>query len=82
MICVAETTVNVALAPPNVTAVAPVKSVPVIVTDVPTGPEVAVNELTAGADSGAEESGDVTVNVAELEAVPAGVVTETTPVVA
>lgn len=49
VICVAETTVKVALTPPNVTAVAPVKSVPVIVTDVPTGPEVAVNELTAGA---------------------------------
>jgi hypothetical protein len=48
VICVAETTVNVALAPPNVTAVAPVKSVPLIVTDVPTGPEVAVNELTVG----------------------------------
>jgi hypothetical protein len=82
VICVAETTVKVALTPPNATAVAPVKPVPEIVTNVPTGPEVAVNELTAAGVAGADRDGDVTVNVAELDAVPAGVVTETTPVVA
>src|SRR6185312_13355671 len=49
VIWVAELTVNVAALPPKVTAVAPVKPLPVLVTDVPTGPEVGVNEETVGA---------------------------------
>jgi hypothetical protein len=39
-----EFTVYEALVPPNATAVAPVKFVPVIVTEVPTGPQVGTNE--------------------------------------
>jgi hypothetical protein len=43
VICVAEFTLKlVAAMPPNVTLVAPVKAVPVIVTGVPTGPLVGV----------------------------------------
>jgi hypothetical protein len=38
VICVAESSVKVALVVLNVTAVVPVRSVPAIVTDVPTGP--------------------------------------------
>ena len=52
MIEVAELTVKlVALLAPNFTAVAPVKSVPVIVTDVPPSadPEVGEIEVTVGA---------------------------------
>ena len=48
---VAELTVNVAaLAAPNLTAVAPVNPVPVIVTGVPpgAGPEVGAIEVTVG----------------------------------
>ena len=41
-------TVNVAALPPNETAVAPVKFVPVIVTPVPTGPVAGAKELMAG----------------------------------
>lgn len=40
VIWVFESTVNVATTPPNFTRVAPVKSVPVIVTVVPTGPRM------------------------------------------
>ena len=49
---VAELTVKLAAAvPPNATALAPVKFVPVIVTDVPpaTGPDVGEIEVTVGA---------------------------------
>src|SRR6185312_3629722 len=49
VIWVAELTVNVAALPLKVTAVAPVKPLPVMVTDVPTGPEVGLNEETVGA---------------------------------
>ena len=59
----------------KVTAVAPVKLVPLIVTDVPTGPDVGENEVIVGAPV-------VTVKLLELVAVPAGVVTEILPVVA
>jgi hypothetical protein len=52
VISVAETIVKVALAPSNVTPLAPVKPVPLIVTNVPAEPDVAVNELTVGADDG------------------------------
>ena len=61
------------------TAVAPVKLVPVIVTAVPGVPEAGVNEVIVGAGGG---GGDVTVKVPELTAVPAPVVTETAPVTA
>ena len=58
--------------PLKVTAVAPVKLVPVTVTDVPTTPLVGVKLVIAG----------VTVKFAALFAVPAGVVTAIRPVVA
>ena len=60
--------------PANLTLVAPAKPVPVIDTLVPTGPLVGVNELIVG--------GGVTVNEAELVAVPPGVATEIGPLVA
>ena len=41
-------TVNVAVAPPNETDVAPVKFVPVIVTPAPTPPEAGAKEVMAG----------------------------------
>jgi len=52
VICVAElTTTFVAAFAPNFTAVAPVKSVPVMITDVPpvAGPLVGLNDVTVGA---------------------------------
>ena len=61
MICVAEFTVNdVALVALNFTTLVvkfapltvPLKFVPVIVTDVPTGPKVGVNEVIVGAGTG------------------------------
>src|SRR5689334_24298167 len=76
VICVAEFTVYVADVPLNVTDVAPVRFVPVIVTDVPTTPLVGLNEVTVGA------GGSVTVKFVELAAVPPAVVTRTNPVVA
>lgn len=49
VIWVALTTVNdVAVFPLNFTAVTPTKLVPLIVTTVPIGPDVGVNELTVG----------------------------------
>ena len=48
VIFVAELTVNVAITPLNFTAVAPVKFVPEIVTEVPTGPEVGVKLVIVG----------------------------------
>ena len=64
-----------ALVPLNVTPVAPVKFVPLIVTLAPTAPLVGVKLVIVGplAD---------TVKVLALVAVPAGVVTLTSPVVA
>jgi hypothetical protein len=73
-----DTTVNVALAPPNVTLVVPVKFVPVIVTFVPTGPLVGVNDPIVGAGG----TTVVTVKAFALVAVPPGVVTAIGPVVA
>jgi hypothetical protein len=58
----------------NVTAVAPVKFVPLIVTLVPTGPLVGAKLVIVGAVT--------TVNALELVAVPPGVVTLSGPVVA
>ena len=62
----------VALTPLKVTAVAPVKFVPLIVTLVPTGPLVGVTLVIRGA----------TVKLVPLVAVPPGVVTLSGPVVA
>jgi len=59
--------------PPKPTAVAPVKLVPVMITEVPAPPDVGLNPLIVGAD--------VKVNVPLLVAVPPGVTTETVPVV-
>jgi hypothetical protein len=72
VIWVSESTVNLATVPLNVTRVAPVKFVPVIVTAVPTGPEVGVKP---------EMIGLVIVNAGVL-AIPPGVVTPMGPVVA
>src|SRR5712664_1687945 len=58
----AEVTVKVALNPLKVTAVAPVKFVPLIVTLVPTGPLVGVKLVIVG--------GGTTVNELALTAVP------------
>jgi hypothetical protein len=74
VILLAELMVNVALVPLNFTKVAPVKFVPLIVTEVPTGPLVGLNPEIVGPP--------VTVNVAELVSVPPGVVTLIFPVVA
>ena len=73
-ICVDELTVKVALVPLNLTDVAPVKFVPLIVTLVPTGPLVGEKLVMVG--------GLVTVKLLLLVAVPSGVVTLTGPVVA
>ena len=61
--------------PLNVTAVAPVKAVPLIVTLVPTGPLVGVKLVIVGALA-------VTVKLLALVAVPPDVVTLSGPVVA
>jgi hypothetical protein len=66
--------VKLALTPLNVTAVAPLKFVPPIVTLVPTGPLVGVTLVIVG--------GLTTVKLLALVAVPPGVVTLTGPVVA
>jgi hypothetical protein len=58
----------------NVTAVAPLKFVPLIVTFVPTGPLVGMTLMIAGAG--------MTVKLLALVVVPPGVVTLTGPVVA
>ena len=63
-----------ALAPLNVTAVAPVKFVPLIVTPVPTGPLVGEKLVIVGPLT--------TVNALTLVVVPPGVVTLSGPVVA
>jgi hypothetical protein len=60
----------------NETAVAPVKLVPLILTDVPTGPLVGLNDVIVGAPA------PVTVKFVELVAVPSGLATAIGPVVA
>ena len=65
------TTNDVAVTPPNRTAVAPVKFVPVIVIVAPVAPVVGVNDEIIG--------GGININPAN-DAVPAGVVTLTLPV--
>jgi hypothetical protein len=69
---VSEVTEKLAALPLNVTAVAPVRVVPVIVTRVPTGPLAGVKLVIVG----------VTVKLLALVAVPAAVVTLSGPVVA
>jgi hypothetical protein len=85
VICVAEFTTNdVALVVLNFTTlvvkfaplIVPLKFVPVIVTDVPTGPKVGVNEVIVGAGTG------VTVKLVALVFCPAAVYTWIGPVVA
>jgi hypothetical protein len=72
---VAETTVKfVALMPLNLTAAAPLKLVPVIVTLVPTAPLAGVKEVIVG--------GLTTTNMLALVAVPPGVITVIVPVAA
>jgi hypothetical protein len=74
-IAVAEVTVKLALTVLNVTAVAPVKFVPLIATLVPTGPLAGVKPVIVG--------GALTiVKLFGLVAVPPGVVTLSGPVVA
>src|SRR6185295_12556960 len=72
---IAETTVKLAVVPLNRTLVVPVRFVPLIVTAVPTGPLVGLNDVIVGADA-------VTVKSPTLVAVPPGVVTLIFPVVA
>jgi Protein of unknown function (DUF541) len=60
----------------NETDVAPVKLVPLILTDVPTGPLVGLNDVIVGAPA------PVTVKFVELVAVPSRLVTAIGPVVA
>jgi len=62
-----------AAVPFNVKAVAPLKLVPVIVTEVPTGPAVGLNPVMVGADT-------VTVKFVDEVAVPPDVVTLNAPV--
>jgi hypothetical protein len=74
VILVFEFTTNaVAAVPLKLTAVLPVKPLPLIVTEVPTGPLAGENEVTL--------AGGATVNV-PLVAVPPGVVTLTVPLTA
>ena len=67
-------TVKLALTPLNVTAVAPVKSVPLMVTLIPTGPIGGVKLVIVGEL--------ITVKLPALVAVPPSVVTLMVPVVA
>jgi hypothetical protein len=62
-----------ASAPPKLTAVAPVKFVPVMVTTAPVAADEGVNELIVGAG--------INVRLLEELAVPPGVVTDIVPVV-
>jgi hypothetical protein len=77
VIRVSFTTEKLAETPLNLTDVAPVNRVPLIVTDVPTGPLVGLKLVMLGA-----WPLEVTVKVPELCTVPFGVVTEIGPVVA
>ena len=70
-----EVTVKVAEVPLKLTAVAPVKLVPLIVTLVPAGPLVGVNPVIVGALA-------AIVKLLALVAVPPDVVTRRGPVVA
>ena len=72
VICVAELTAKlVAAVLPKVTALAPVKAEPVIVTDVPppTGPDVGLMPVTDGAVTQVKSSADVVANEVPIEVV-------------
>jgi hypothetical protein len=76
VICVAETTVKVvAFTLLKLTAVTPVNPVPVMVTEVPTGPDVGVKDVIVTHD-------EATVKLVKLDPVPPGAVTLIGPVVA
>jgi hypothetical protein len=68
------TTLKVAALPPKVTAVAPVKPVPLTLTLVPTGPEVGAKLVTVGAA--------ITMKLVALAPLPPGFVTAMVPLVA
>jgi len=77
--CVSETTLKLAALPLTLTALAPLKCVPVTVTGVPVGPLVGVNDDTVGTMNG------VTAKLLALVTVPTTpvvLVTVTRPVVA
>lgn len=65
LIWVEETPVKVADTPLNVTLVAPVRFVPVMVTDVPTGPLVGENDEIIGLVGGAEAQDGSAIAIAE-----------------
>lgn len=71
-----ELTVNGAFTPSNFTVIVPVKSSPVMITVVPTGPLDGVNEEIVGAHA------VLTVKFVALVPVPSGLVTTILPVVA
>jgi hypothetical protein len=84
VIWVEEMTVKLTTVVPSLTAIAPVKFVPVIVTWRPGPPDVGEKLLMVGAGivgAGIVGAG-ITVKADELMAVPEGVVTEMGPVVA
>jgi hypothetical protein len=76
VICVAESTVKVAATLLKLTAVAPVKPVPVIFTTVPTGPEVGVKDVMVAQVAATVKSAVL------IACAPTGVSTLTFPVVA
>jgi hypothetical protein len=75
VILVSETTMKVARVPLNLTAEAPVKPVPMMVTDVPAVPLVGLNDVMVGSGDG------VTVKFVALATVVPCLVTEIGPVV-
>ena len=78
VIFVSELTMNVAVVPLNFTLFAPVNPVPLIVTEVPTGPLFGEKDVIFGA----APAPLVTVNCVALVAKPSGVTTLIRPVVA
>ena len=80
VICVSDSTVYEAGTSLNVTAEAPVKADPVIVTMVPIGPDAGTNDEIDGGGTGGGDC--VTTKLASLVDDPPGVVTEIGPVVA
>ena len=78
VIFVSELTMNVAVVPLNFTAVAPENPVPLIVTEVPTGPLFGEKDVIFGA----VPAPPVTVNCVALVAKPSGVTTLIRPVFA
>ena len=82
LICVAESIIYVDGTPLNLTETVPIKFDPVIVTDVPTGPLVGVNDEIDGAKPAAVVTVKFGVESAAVVAVPIGAVTEIGPLVA